>query len=391
MAGWAIAAWLLSRTRVPSLELPPVEAGSLLPPEALARIETFRGTGRWLWLASAAIELGVLALLASRARPLARLARRLGRGRIRAGALLGLGAATCVWVATLPVSGANHWWRRRYGLSDQGIGGWLRDEALSLVVLAFVVALVVAGAVWLAGRLGRRWWIAGSAAAATLGVAVALAQPVAIEPLFHRLTPLADRALAADVEELGRRLGVAVGRVEVADASRRTTAANARVIGIGPSRTVVLHDTLLDGRFQRGEVLSVVAHELAHVARAHVWKAVAWFALLAVPSLLAIAIVTERRGGLRDPALVPLALLVAFACFLATLPVQNAVSRRYEAEADWLALTATRDPQAAIALARRFAATGLIDPTPPAWARVLLGTHPTVLERVGMAEAFASR
>ncbi len=368
-----------------------MEAASLLPPEALERIEAFRGVGRWLWLASAAIELGVLALLAWRASSLARLARRVGRGRIRAGALLGLGAAACVWLATLPVSGVDHWWRRRYGLSGQGAGGWLRDEALSLAVLAVVVALVVAGAVWLAGRFGRRWWVAGSAAAATLGVAVALAQPVVIEPLFHRLTPLADGALAADVEELGRRLGVAVGEVEVADASRRTTAANARVIGIGPSRTVVLHDTLLDGRFQRGEILSVVAHELAHVARAHVWKAVAWFALLAVPSLLAIAFVTERRGGLRDPALVPLALLVAFACFLATLPVQNAVSRRYEAEADWLALTATGDPQSAVELARGLALAGLVDPTPPTWAHVLLGTHPTVLDRVGMAEAFADR
>lgn len=390
-AAWAAAAWLLSRTRVPELELPAVDPASLLPPAALERIEAYHGVSRWLWVASAVLELGALGLLAWRARPLARRATRVARGPARTGALLGTGAAACVWLATLPAAGAALWWRRRYGLSEQAVAGWLRDEAVSLGVLAVAVALLAGGAVWLAGRLGRRWWIAGAVATAVLGLAVALAQPVVIEPLFHRLGPLADRALAAEVEELGRRLGVDVGEVEVADASRRTTAANARVIGLGPSRTVVLHDTLLDGRFERAEVLTVAAHELAHVARAHVWKAVAWFALLAVPSLVAIALAAERRGGLRDPALVPLALLLAYLCFLATLPVQSVVSRRYEAEADWLALTATRDPEAAIAVARRFALTGLADPTPPGWARILLGTHPTVLERAGMAEAFASR
>jgi STE24 endopeptidase len=76
---------------------------------------------------------------------------------------------------------------------------------------------------------------------------------------------------------------------------------------------------------------------------------------------------------------------------VATLPAQNAISRRYEAEADWLALTATRDPGSAIELERRFVLTGLIDPTPPTWSRLILGTHPTALKRIAMAEAFAAR
>jgi STE24 endopeptidase len=67
------------------------------------------------------------------------------------------------------------------------------------------------------------------------------------------------------------------------------------------------------------------------------------------------------------------------------------VSRRYEAEADWLALTATRDPEAAIGLEQGFVVTAIGDPDPPAWVTLWLGTHPTAMERIAMAEAFAAR
>ncbi len=373
---------------MPELELPRPDPADVFPAAELERIETYRGVARWLWVGSTAIELLVLALLAWRARRLAARAACWARGRLRTAAAMGIVASLAVWLATLPVGAAGHWWGRRYGLSAQGYGAWLSDRALSLLVTTVLVVLVVAGCVFLAGRLGRGWWTAAALGLAGLGVLVVLVQPLVVQPLFNRFAPLRDPSLAAEIEVVGARLGVDVAAVEVADASRRTTAANAQVTGIGPTRRVAVYDTLLDGRFGRDEIVAVSAHELAHVARHHVWKGAAWFALLAIPGLALIAWVTSRRGGLRDPALVPLALLCAFVLFVATLPVQNAVSRRYEAEADWLALTATRDPDAAIELDRRLALTGLVDPDPPGWARILLATHPTALERIAMAEAF---
>jgi Zn-dependent protease with chaperone function len=72
---------------------------------------------------------------------------------------------------------------------------------------------------------------------------------------------------------------------------------------------------------------------------------------------------------------------------LVTQPLANAVSRRYEAEADWLALEATGDPASAVALEQRFVTTSLSDPDPPAWVTYWLGTHPTPMERIAMAES----
>ena len=93
-------------------------------------------------------------------------------------------------------------------------------------------------------------------------------------------------------------------------------------------------------------------------------------------------------GGLSQPRLVPLGLALALAYVLAVQPLTNAVSRRYEAEADWIALEAARDPDSAVSLEQRFVTTSLSDPDPPAWVTFWLGTHPTPLERIAMAEAF---
>jgi STE24 endopeptidase len=385
-AGIAAGA-LLWRTKVPELDLPELAPGAYFEADELDRIDGFRRVSRLFLLASLALELGALALVVWKARPVAALLSDLLGGRLRAGVAVALVALLAVSVATLPVAAASHWWRRRYGLSEQGYPAWLWDQALGFAVTALVLAIAVAVGMVLATRFGGVWWAPGAAAFAALAALFALAQPVVIQPLFNRFEPLPDRRLAADVERLGERMGVHVETVQVADASRRTTTANAYVAGIGPTRRVVFYDTILDGRFTHAELVSVAAHELAHVGRRHPWKWVGWFVLLAVPGLFVVARTAEWRGGLAEPAAVPIALLAALVFFLATLPFQTAVSRRYESEADWLALEATRDPASAIELERRLVTTSLGDPDPPAWVKLWFGTHPTPMERIAMAEA----
>ncbi|MEZ5099144.1 MAG: M48 family metalloprotease [Thermoleophilia bacterium] len=389
---WCVAGWLLWRTEVPSLALPHVDAAELAGPALLGRIEDLRAETRSLWAGGQAAQLLALGLLAWQGRGLARALRPIGRGRVRTGTLVGLLCALALWAVGLPFGLAAHLAARDAGLTRQAVPAWLGDSALGLLVEAVLVGVCVAVVLVLAGRLGRRWWLAAGPALALVAVAFALLQPLVVQPLFNRFEPLSDRALATRIEQLGERLGVRVGGVEIADASRRTTAPNASVTGIGPGRRVVIDDTLIEGGgFAEREVLAVAAHELAHVARAHVWKAVAWFALLVVPGAFLVALVLRRAGRTGDPSGVPLGLLVALAIFLTTLPLQTAVSRRYEAEADWLALRATDDPAAVEGLIRGFVADGLSDPDPPGWSYALLGTHPRPVDRVALARAFAAR
>src|SRR5436309_14318281 len=90
------------------------------------------------------------------------------------------------------------------------------------------------------------------------------------------------------------------------------------------------------------------------------------------------------------PEVVPFSLLVIVVFQLAVTPFTNAVSRRYEGEADWRALQATQDPASARKLLRAFARYDLVQPDPPGWSYVWIDTHPTLAQRVAMANAWAA-
>ena len=388
---YVLAARVLWKTSVPAdLSLPSLDERAYFTDAELEQASAYRRTARALVAATLVVQALVVCAAAVWRRALAGYVERFVRGRLLGGAAVAVTVAMVATVVALPVQALAHRRRRAFGLSEQGYLGWLGDRALAFAVLAALLSLAVLAGLTLAARLGRHAWIAGSAAFIAGSAALVLAQPVVVDPLFNRFEPLRHPALARDVRELATRMNAEIETIEVADASRRTTAANAYVAGLGPSRRIVLYDTALDGSYPRAELRALVAHELAHVGRRHLWKGLAWLALLAVPGVYLVARLVGRLHPRPEPAAVPLALAVALVYAAATLPLQNAVSRRYEAEADWLALEATRGPAGAVGLERRLARDALIDPTPPrAWTFVF-GTHPPVLDRIAMAEAWSA-
>ncbi|HVM69322.1 MAG TPA: M48 family metalloprotease [Gaiellaceae bacterium] len=375
--GWVAAAWLLLRIEAPSLRVEPLDARAQFDGAELARAERYGFGHALLWAGLVVAQLVGLWLLWLR--------RPRGRGPLLVrGALVGTAVYATLWLAALPFRLGGQWWRRRYDVSELDYlrfltGPWsttLGELALAAVAGAAVVALA---------RVVRRGtWLGLWAAACALAAGYALVYPTVLSP---RLRPLDDRALARAVEGLGLRLGLEDVQVEVRRAAERTRAVNAEAIGAGPTTRVILWDTLLRPEVGRGEIGFVAAHELAHVARDHLWKGVAWFCLFALPAAWLLA----RVVPLRDPASLPLAALVLLAFQLATLPAASALSRRYEREADRLALQTTSDPAAAEALYRRFVRTNLADPDPPWLLHLVRGTHPTLVERIATARAFAAR
>ena len=375
-AGWLVAAALLWRTAVPELSLVDVDPAAVFPAEYLERSERYARFHRVNWVLATLVQLAVLVVCV-------RLAPRFRVRGIAGGVLLGLGTLTAVWLAGLPFVLAAQWWRRRYDVSDADYATILVDPWLErlggLVGAGIAIALVML----LARRLGDRWWLVGGPAFAAVAAGFLLAQPYLLAP---RVEPLRDRELAAEIRELARGQGVGEVDVEVKDASRRTRALNAEFYGIGPTKRIVIWDTTLE-RLTRPELRVLVAHEFGHVDANHVWKGIGWLFLFAIPGAYVIARVTRRRGGLGDPQAVPLALLALTALQLALLPLTNAITRRYEREADWLSLQATDDPRAFESLTIKLAEAALADPDPPRWARIVLGTHPTPMERIELARS----
>jgi Zn-dependent protease with chaperone function len=381
---WFFAAALLWRTTVPAdLKLPSLDERATFGAELVRDAENYERFYYILWFVATVVALAMLAWLVRRG---PRLASSLRLGRVNAGIITGVVVTTILWAVSLPFSYASAWWDRRHGISVESWGLIAFQPWVELLATTFQVFLILAVLLILAKRFARHWWVGGAAVILLLAILLQLGFPY-----LERLDSKAPSPqLAATIDELERREGTGDLVVRVQDVGDQTTAANAYTFGIGPSRTVVLWSTLLDGRFTRDEVRFVAAHELAHQARNHLWKGIAWGTLIGLPLLAAVAFVTGRRGGLRNPGTVPLALLTLTVAQLALTPFENAVSRRYEAEADWTALKATRDPDAAKGLFIGFV-EDLSDPEPPAWTQAVFGSHPSPLERVEMAEAFRRR
>jgi STE24 endopeptidase len=241
--------------------------------------------------------------------------------------------------------------------------------------------------VGLAGRF-RYWWAIAGAVFVGIAALFAFTSGWLSAAGTH---PLRNPGLVADVRRFERAEHVRGTPVTVQDVSSWTDQANAFTTGFGPSAHVVLWNTLLDGRFTRGEIDAVIAHELGHVRSRHIIKAIGWSALVILPTLWVLSLALRSRGGLGRPENLPYAFLVLAVIGFLAAPVQNLVSRRYEAEADWRSLTATSDPASMTRLFKSFQRTSLEQPNPGLLDYLWLESHPTLMQRIAMAEQFRER
>jgi STE24 endopeptidase len=379
---------LLLRPRDGLIEPAEVRAQSYFSDPQIERARTYQRPQLALYGGVLVVELGLLALLV--ARPPARL-----RGPFRrpvvAGAVAGATLSLGVSVAALPLKVVARERARDVGLVTQPWSGYARDTAVSWGVGAVIAGAGTAVGLALIRRFPRRWWMPGSALVVAFGVVSIYAGPVVLDPLFNTFKPLPDGQARSDVLELARRAHVDVGEVYEVDASRRTTAANAYVTGLGRTKRVVLYDTLLEN-FSRDELRLVVAHELGHVRHRDVPNGLLYLAIVAPFGLLAAVQLTRRlaphESAPPGPAILPaLALsLVVMATTIGT--ISNQLSRVVEARADAFALDLTAEPEPFISFEQRIALRNLADPEPPGWQTFLLATHPPVLDRIGMGVAY---
>jgi STE24 endopeptidase len=381
---WCVAAWLLSRTSVPSLHLSGLDERRFFSARQLSRASSYSRGEDGLFLASLLAQLAALAILV---RLLPRSVRSMGLGRIGSGIVAGMVLLVTLWFVGLPFSLADLWWQHHWGLGPFDVFAWLAAQWSTLGPEAIFAMATIVLIVGLGGRF-RRWWLVAWPIVVVFAAFFAFVSGWIAALASH---PLRDPRLEADVVRLERAEHVQGTPVRVQDVSSWTDQANAFTVGYGPSTHVVLWDTILDERFSRAEQDVVIAHELGHVRSRHIPKAIGWTALIVLPTLWLLALATRRRGGVGDPANLPFVFLVLTVLALVTSPLQNAVSRRYEAEADWRALDATRDPAADTSLFQQFASTSLEEPNPPLLDYLWFENHPTLAQRIAMARAWEAR
>jgi len=279
---------------------------------------------------------------------------------------------------------------RRYGLSSETTGHWLRTHLKGLVVGALLTTgpaiIVSVSLAWSPDR----WWLIAAALFTALLIGVVFAAPVWLFPLFYDFAPLDRPALNARLVALARQAGASVSGVFEWRLGDRTRKANAALVGIGRTRRILLSDTLLAAHSE-DEVEVIVAHELAHHVYGDVWSGIALQSAVGALGLYAADGALEALAGplgltgRADVAGLPVVALAAGAVSLVLAPLGNAVSRAHERRADRFAITLTRNASAFMSAIRRLAAQNLAEETPSPWVEALFHSHPSTTRRLEAA------
>jgi len=309
-------------------------------------------------------------------------------------------------VLRLPTAVAGHWLLVQYGLSVQGWPSWAWDWSkgalISLAIYTFVGCVLYA----IIRRSPRRWWLWFWLAVQPIVVVGVFLTPLIVDPLFYQYTPLerTQPALVPEIEKVVRRGGLEIPRERMFEmkASEKWNAANAYVTGIGASKRVVVWDTTLR-LLTIPQTLAVFGHEMGHYVLNHIPKGIALSAAgLFLAFFLAFRVLdwTLARWGARweirgpgDWASLPALLLIASLFSFLGQPVENAVSRYIEHEADVYGLEVTRGivPNAGRVAAeaqQMVAEAALEDPDPPRLVVYWLYSHPPSRDRIEFARSY---
>jgi Zn-dependent protease with chaperone function len=293
-----------------------------------------------------------------------------------------------------------------YGLSVQGWGSWVWDQAKSFLLVWLIGSLLVMVLFWVIRRWPKNWWFwfwIPTMAGVLFGVFIS---PIVVDPMFNKFEPLKQRdpALVAQLEKVADRSGVDIPpeRMFFMRASEKVTSLNAYVTGFGPSKRLVLWDTTIASATP-DELSGIFGHELGHYALNHIVLGVMFTGLL----LLIAFFVGQRmtgwllgrygaRWGIRsqnDLAFLAVLVLVLNTLNFVSEPIDNAVSRSMEHNADVYGQEAihgiVQDPQTTIQRGfQRLGETSLDDPTPHPLVDFWSSSHPSTADRAAFAAAY---
>jgi STE24 endopeptidase len=292
---------------------------------------------------------------------------------------------------------------KKYGLSIQNWGSWFWDwtkgELISIVLGILLIWILYAAI----HRSLRRWWFYVWLASVPIAVLLVFAQPVVIDPMFHKFESLQqkDPALTASLEQMVQRAGQDIPRERMfwMGAAEKTKELNAYVTGVGASKRIVVWDNTI-AKMTTPQIVFVAGHEMGHYVLNHIWKGLAiaevFLFVLFYLAFRTIGWLLARWGagwgirGVDDLASLPaLLLLISIFAFIAG-PIASAFSRHDEHQADQYGLEVTHGltPDSSQVAAQAFQVLGEVDlsnPEPNPVDVLMFYSHPAIPDRIRFA------
>ncbi|MBN2160959.1 MAG: M48 family metallopeptidase [Spirochaetes bacterium] len=282
----------------------------------------------------------------------------------------------------------------RFGLSNQSVLAWFMEKIKGSaigIVIGVPVALVF---YFFLRATGWFWWFYFSAFVFLISVFLARIAPVVIFPIFYKFRELESDQIRENIMSLLKDQNIEVTGIYSFNLSKDTKKANAGFTGIGKSKRIILSDTLIE-HFSPDEIAVVFAHEMGHYRMRHIVKTIVtgtvsiFLSFFLCGELYRLTIGYLGYAHVYDIAAIPILFLYLTLFSLVTMPASNALSRKFEREADRFALETTRDRESFISTMEKLADLNLADRDPNPVTEFMFYSHPSIKKRIAFARKHA--
>ena len=358
--------------------------------EALAQAAAYTAGNHWLMLWS----LGVTVLstwLILRSGILTTLVGKLsGKGLFNRAFRVSAAFIVLSSIIELPWTIYTSWYRQtQYDMTVQPLGDFLGQAGLSLALSAVIMGVLLALFYVLVNRVGKLWWAWFGGVTASVITLMMILGPTLIQPLFNEYTAVPEGKVKAAIEALAVEANIPTERVFMYDGSRQSNNFTANVAGIGSSARIAISDVAMK-QADLDEVKAVTGHEIGHYVSGHIW----WIVLLLSAQVVVAFLLADKLFSpvarwfgadedIRNPASIPVLILVVGVLMTFFEPINNSLSRLNETDADRYSLETVNLPDG---LASALVKTAEYrNPRPGKLQEILFYTHPSVEGRVRMA------
>ena len=293
-------------------------------------------------------------------------------------------------IIELPWTIYTSWYRQtQYDMTTQPLGDFLGQAGLSLALSAVIMGVLLALFYVLVNRVGKLWWAWFGGVTASVITLMMILGPTLIQPLFNEYTAVPEGEVKEAIEALAMEANIPTERIFMYDGSRQSNNFTANVAGIGSSARIAISDVAMK-QADLDEVKAVTGHEIGHYVSGHIWwivlllSAQIVFAFLLADKLFApVARWFSADEDIRNPASIPVLILLVGVLMTFFAPINNTLSRMNETDADRYSLETVNLPDG---LASALVKTAEYrNPRPGTLQEVLFYTHPSVEGRVRMA------
>ena len=358
--------------------------------EALAQAAAYTAGNHWLMLWSLGVTV-VSTWLILRSGILTTLVDKLsGKGLFNRAFRVSAAFIVLSSIIELPWTIYTSWYRQtQYDMTAQPLGDFLGQAGLSLALSAVIMGVLLAIFYVLVNRVGKLWWAWFGGVTASVITLMMILGPTLIQPLFNEYTAVPEGKVKTAIEALAVEAKIPTERIFMYDGSRQSNNFTANVAGIGSSARIAISDVAMK-QADLDEVKAVTGHEIGHYVSGHIW----WIVLLLSAQIVVAFLLADKLFApvarwfgadedIRNPASIPVLILVVGVLMTFFAPINNTLSRMNETDADRYSLETVNLPDG---LASALVKTAEYrNPRPGKLQEVLFYTHPSVEGRVRMA------